>query len=170
MTRLLALTALAFALAGTSAAQASEKLAQTRNRIETTITSTWYMQDVMGAKRTRTSHSYRRSASAKYIRWVARHWREVHRQVAQQYRNPPHYSAFMCIHRYEGSWQDGGSPYWGGLQMDYGFQSTYGATLLRDKGTADNWTPLEQIWTAEKAARSRGFYPWPNTARYCGLI
>ena len=42
--------------------------------------------------------------------------------------------------------------------------------LVRAKGTADHWTPLEQIWTAEKAAKSRGFWPWPNTARYCGLI
>jgi hypothetical protein len=43
--------------------------------------------------------------------------------------------------------------------------------LLRRKGTADHWTPLEQIWVAEHAYRSgRGFYPWPNTARDCGLI
>jgi hypothetical protein len=54
--------------------------------------------------------------------------------------------------------------------MDYGFQQTYGGWLLRSKGTANYWTPLEQIWTAEKAVQSRGFHPWPNTARYCGLI
>ena len=55
--------------------------------------------------------------------------------------------------------------------MDLEFQQTYGARLLRRKGTADHWTPLEQIWTAERAHQSgRGFYPWPNTARYCGLI
>jgi len=54
--------------------------------------------------------------------------------------------------------------------MDYGFQAAYGGWLLRTKGTADHWTPLEQIWTAEKAVQSRGFYPWPNTARSCGLI
>lgn len=83
---------------------------------------------------------------------------------------PPHYQAWLCIHRYEGSWSDGGSPYWGGLQMNYGFQATYGAKLLREKGTADHWTPLEQMWVAENAYKSRGFYPWPNTARYCGLI
>ena len=34
---------------------------------------------------------------------------------------------------------------------------------------ADHWTPIEQMWVAERAYRSgRGFYPWPNTARYCG--
>jgi len=27
------------------------------------------------------------------------------------------------------------------------------------------------MWAAERAHRAgRGFYPWPNTARYCGLI
>jgi hypothetical protein len=57
------------------------------------------------------------------------------------------------------------------LQMDMGFQQAYGAALLRRKGTADHWSPLEQIWVAERAYRSgRGFYPWPNTARWCGLL
>ena len=55
--------------------------------------------------------------------------------------------------------------------MDIGFQQRYGADLLREKGTADNWTPVEQMWVAERAYRAgRGFYPWPNTARYCGLM
>ena len=55
--------------------------------------------------------------------------------------------------------------------MDLAFQRAYGGRLLRAKGTADRWSPLEQMWVAERAYRSgRGFYPWPNTARYCGLI
>jgi hypothetical protein len=83
---------------------------------------------------------------------------------------PPHQAAWLCIHRYEGSWRDGGSPYYGGLQMDWGFMSTYGRALLRRKGTAENWTPHEQMWVAERAWRTRGFWPWPNTARYCGLL
>ena len=75
------------------------------------------------------------------------------------------------IHRYEGDWSDGGSPYYGGLQMDVSFQASYGGVLLAKKGTAENWTPLEQMWVAERAYRSgRGFYPWPNTARACGLL
>ena len=54
--------------------------------------------------------------------------------------------------------------------MDLSFQRAYGAALLRRKGTADHWTPLEQIWVAERAYRSGlGFYPWPTTARWCGL-
>ena len=48
---------------------------------------------------------------------------------------------------------------------------TYAARDLLHRGWASNWTPLEQMWVAERAYRSgRGFYPWPNTARYCGLI
>ena len=55
--------------------------------------------------------------------------------------------------------------------MDISFQRTYGAEILRRKGTANNWSALEQMWVAERAHRSgRGFYPWPNTARSCGLI
>ena len=77
---------------------------------------------------------------------------------------------WLCIHRFEGSWADPGAPYYGGLQMDLAFQETYGAWLLRPKGTANHWTPLEQIWTAERAQRARGFTPWPNTARACGLV
>ena len=79
-------------------------------------------------------------------------------------RAPPHLANWLCIHRYEGSWPDPGAPYYGGLQMDLPFQQAYGAWLLRHKGTANHWTPLEQIWTAERARRARGFYPWPNTA------
>jgi hypothetical protein len=26
------------------------------------------------------------------------------------------------------------------------------------------------MWVAERAYRTRGYWPWPNTARYCGLI
>jgi hypothetical protein len=97
----------------------------------------------------------------------------VSRQKAQtykQYSSPPHEAEFHCIHHYEGSWTDTGAPFWGGLQMDWGFMKTYGGYLLATKGTANHWTPLEQIWVAEKAFPSRGFYPWPNTARDCGLI
>lgn len=83
---------------------------------------------------------------------------------------PAHLSSWLCIHRFEGSWRDAGAPYWGGLQMDLAFMAAYGRALLRAKGTADHWTPLEQMQVAEVAWRSRGFWPWPNTARSCGLL
>lgn len=121
-----------------------------------------------------------------------RHWRQIEVATYRKLTNPPpSLSDWMCIHsgvkagrwsrslKYrgggykvsngEGSWTDHGAPYWGGLQMDYNFQRAYGGWLLSHKGTADNWTAYEQIWTAVKAYRSRGFEPWPLTAQACGL-
>jgi hypothetical protein len=98
-------------------------------------------------------------------------WQGVAKRTWKRAQRPPHAAAWHCIHRFEGSWTDPHAPYYGGLQMDLAFQRRYGGYLLRRKGTADRWTPLEQMWVAERALRSgRGFYPWPNTARYCGLI
>lgn len=105
------------------------------------------------------------------LAWELRAWKITLKATTIVFRYPPNYSAWMCIHHGEGAWNDPNPPFWGGLQMDSGFQATYGAFLLRWKGTADHWAPLEQIWTAEFArASGRGFYPWPNTARVCGLI
>ena len=54
--------------------------------------------------------------------------------------------------------------------MNMDFMRGYGPELLAEKGTANNWTPLEQIWVAERAVPGRGFKPWPQTARMCGLL
>jgi len=98
-------------------------------------------------------------------------WRQLAVKMHRRAANVPHKAAWLCIHHYEGSWVDPNPPYYGGLQMDVQFQRTYAPGLFRLKGTADHWTPLEQMWAAERAHRAgRGFYPWPNTARYCGLI
>lgn len=87
---------------------------------------------------------------------------------------PPHYQQWLCIYRYENAgygWAaNTGNGYYGGLQQDLDFQRTYAPGLLRAKGTADHWTPLEQMWAAERAWQTRGFSPWPNTARMCGLL
>jgi hypothetical protein len=79
---------------------------------------------------------------------------------------------FLCIHHYEGAWNaNTGNGYYGGLQMDLRFQGSYGADFLRRWGTADNWPAWAQLRAAVRAYQSgRGFYPWPNTARACGLI
>ena len=85
--------------------------------------------------------------------------------------HPPHLAEWRCIHRWEGSWTDPNSPYYGGLQMDLTFQRAYGPRLLRHKGTANHWAPYEQMWVAERALKAgRGFHPWPLTALRCGLI
>ena len=95
------------------------------------------------------------------------------RQHGEESRSPrpPHADAWRCIHRYEGAWDDPDPPYYGGLQMDLGFQSAYAPGVLRRKGTADHWSPREQMCAAERALRAgRGFHPWPNAARLCGLL
>jgi hypothetical protein len=84
--------------------------------------------------------------------------------------NVPHYQQWMCIHKYEGSWRDSGDPYWGGLQMDRGFMKSYAPRWMLRHGWANAWKPRWQMWVAEQAYAARGFYPWPKTAHYCGLI
>jgi hypothetical protein len=108
-------------------------------------------------------------SSAAQLRHLARRWRHRAHKAWWHAKHPPELRDWMCIHRYEGSWVDSGGPYWGGLQMDLSFQQSYGGWLLRHLGTADHWSPLEQIWVAVRASHSRGFSPWPNTARDCGL-
>jgi hypothetical protein len=106
-----------------------------------------------------------------YRIWLRDTWRRHAQRARHRAKNPPHLAAWQCIHRWEGSWRDPDSPYYGGLQMDLAFQRTYGARLLRRKGTADKWAPYEQMWVAERALRAgRGFHPWPIAARRCGLI
>jgi hypothetical protein len=98
-------------------------------------------------------------------------WRSRALQARRQALNPPHRRQWLCIHRYEAAWHaHTGNGYYGGLQMGLTFQRFYAARLLRRKGTADRWTPLEQMWVAERAHRDSGFWPWPNTARLCGLL
>jgi hypothetical protein len=82
------------------------------------------------------------------------------------------FEAWVCIHRHEAAWNDAGDPYWGGLQMDRGFMRTYGADMIRRHhgGLANTWTPAEQIVVAERAYATRGFAPWPHTARRCGVL
>ncbi len=80
--------------------------------------------------------------------------------------------AFLCIHGYEGAWTSNtGNGYYGGLQMDWSFMRMYGSEFVRQWGSADNWPVAAQLTAAARAhASGRGFTPWPNTARACGLI
>lgn len=179
--RLLSLLAVAGALAIAAIANPVPTPAATRSlelvqAIETYRTATWRWQRLTGATRTPTAFAERRTTDAAYRAWVRDLWRT---RLATAYRratNPPHRAAWQCIHRYERSPAQGwrtntGNGYYGGLQMDISFQRHYGSELYARKGTADRWSSIEQMWVAERAYQSgRGFYPWPNTARYCGLI
>jgi hypothetical protein len=81
-------------------------------------------------------------------------WAKRAARTNHSYARPPHKRAFLCIQRGEGSWSTAtGNGYYGGLQMDRAFMRHYGAYLLRLKGTANRWSPLEQIWTGEHGRR-----------------
>ncbi len=66
--------------------------------------------------------------------------------------------------------------------MDMTFQQEYGPEYLHKYGTADHWPPFIQIRVARRARdgwynpfthryySGRGYWPWPNTARFCNLL
>jgi hypothetical protein len=139
---------------------------QVQQKIDRYRHRTWHWQRVMGRPVTLTLEHPPANPEQRIETW---------RRIAARTRyvalHPPHLQAWSCIHHYEGAWNDPNAPYYGGLQMDLSFQRAYGRHLLVRKGTANRWTPLEQMWVAERALRAgRGYHPWPNTARYCGLI
>jgi len=137
---------------------------------------TWRWQRLMGKPQTPTVYSERTVTSSAYRLWLRELWQKRANRAARRASTPPHRAAWLCIHRYERDPAQGwttrtGNGFYGGLQMGLSFQRSYGGDLLQTKGTADRWSPLEQMWVAERAHRSGlGFWPWPNTARYCGLI
>ena len=186
--KLLILSGVLFSISATNTAQAnkpvSEKsLKHLRAGVVWQREQAWHWQDISLVQRTKTSYSENKAHSRPYLRWLSHTWNK-RRGLAKRYaQNPPHYNEWMCIHGYEGAWNDPNAPYYGGLQMDISFQRAHGWDALQRWGTADNWNPLTQMWVAERAYRglefnngtlyqgsARGFYPWPNTARYCGLL
>lgn len=168
----LALGAFAPGFAGDARAAGAERQAPIMEGIRTYRAVTWRWERLMRVPRTPVSRAAERSSSTSFRRWVLSYWKERALQARKRAFNPPRHRAWLCIHRHEGPWNaNTGNGYYGGLQMDLAFQRTYGLELLRKKGTANRWLPIEQIWVAERAYRSgRGFRPWPNTARYCGLL
>ena len=136
----------------------------------------WRWERLMSMRRTQSTRAAERTNDPDHRLAILDSWLEKARLRKRQAHNPPRLRAWLCIHRHERHPYQGwrthtGNGYYGGLQMDHQFQRMYGPELLRSKGTADKWTWVEQVWVAERAYRSgRGFYPWPNTARYCGLI
>lgn len=92
------------------------------------------------------------------------------------------YAKWACIHRHEsGNWHIHNPPYDGGMQMDSGFQKTYGSEFIARWGSAGNWPVWAQLLASERAfhgyqspykdayVKGRGFSPWPNTRISCGL-
>jgi hypothetical protein len=166
--------ALALALTARSApAQASQADHQrVLRKIAYYRTAAWRWQTLTMHSRTSSSGAAWRRHNYRFRLHVLHGWR---RRAAVAWRvalHPPNMGSWECIHQGEGAWRSNtGNGYYGGLQMDVEFQRTYAPTFLVRKGTADRWSRLEQIWVAERARRSgRGFGPWPNTARMCGLL
>jgi len=165
----------ATATAPQAATSKAARLAQL-DAIDAYRTQTWRWQKLMSKRRTPTLYSERRSRGRDYLTWVRGLWRKRAVRAARLAQNPPHRQAWMCIHRYERHPSQGwatrtGNGYYGGLQMNWPFMRAYGAAFLARWGTADRWPEWAQIETAARAHRSgRGFAPWPNTARFCGLL
>jgi hypothetical protein len=133
--------------------------------------ATWRWQRLMGVPRTKSRRRYLRTRDLEFRRFVLKQWRSRALRAKRRAHNPPHEYAWRCLQRHEGSWKDANDPYWGGLQMDRTFMRQYAPPHLLRRGWANTWSPVEQMWVAERALRAgRGFYPWPNTGRMCGLI
>jgi hypothetical protein len=151
--------------------QVESQLRETLSGIHAQRDRAWRWQGVMSVPKSRYAASAETSPSLSYRRMILGLWTARANTAQRLAQHPPRLKDWLCIHHYEGAWNDPNAPYYGGLQMDWSFMQAYGPELLKTKGTADHWTPLEQIWVAERAYESgRGFYPWPNTARWCGLI
>jgi hypothetical protein len=154
-----------------------KKLRKIRARVKRDRLATWHWQDVMLKPRSGVRRNLARMSELPVLRRHGKLWHARKLRANYQAHHPPMLWAWLCIHRHEAAWNNPGltwdgrpSPYYGGLQMDRTFQATYNPRLYRLKGTANNWTKWEQIWTALKAYFSRrGFGPWPNTRIPCGV-
>jgi Transglycosylase-like domain len=162
------------ALTGVSNANAAGQRASVLDEIDGYRSETWGWQGLMRVKRTPTSYS-ELSAGESYREWLRDLWRARADRAEARAQDPPNERAWRCIQHHEASRAGGwaantGNGYYGGLQMSRQFQRVLAPELVRRKGTADNWTALEQMWVAERALRRGfGYTPWPNTARRCGL-
>jgi Transglycosylase-like domain len=163
------------ALTGANRAEAAEQRVGLLERIDNLRKATWGWQRLMRVRRTPIDYGTSNATDA-YLERLLDVWRARATRAEQTAQDPPHERAWRCIHRHEASRAGGwaastGNGYYGGLQMSMTFQRTLAPELLRAKGTADNWTAIEQMWVAERAIRrGYGFTPWPNTAQACGLL
>ena len=157
---------------GELAAQTGEELLP---KIDVWRKRTWYWQRVIGARLWPTRYLERSYSDLEFRQWMLGLWRGRALRAKTRALRLPNRDGWLCIFRYERNPDQGwhtytGNGFYGGLQMDLGFQRHYGLWLLRRKGPAHRWTPIEQIWVAERGRRVQGWYAWPNAASACGLI
>ena len=95
----------------------------------------------------------------------------------------PHRDLWECLHSREGDWQDGGWPYWGGLQMGDWFLDTYMVRIAPGSVPPNGWvgpngwtnapTVVQQMKAAELGYRESGYSlawlrgQWPRSSRHC---
>lgn len=143
-------------------AEILQKIHQSRNQ-------TWRYQRALGNCCRPYHHRADESPSRAYRRWILSTWQRRERFAGDRWHSSTIRRNLMCIHHGEGSWTDPNAPYWGGLQMDQSFMQTYGPHTYAVKGTADHWTPFEQLTAGARAVRVRGYSPWPQTRIPCGV-
>ena len=161
------LVALAAVLVTAGAAQAHVQQAQQGSKTQQLRVRIAHDRGVIAA----VDRQAKENGSAMFLEWrvwLTRQWhaRDLIRAQAALVvlTRPPHYAGWLCIHRLEGSWQDDGAPYYGGLQMHEGWGGVYHANLI---------SPLAQMWLAEREAAKNGFSyaymkgQWPNTFPPC---
>jgi hypothetical protein len=140
----------------------------TTDPIETTPPPAPVDWEAVAKKKERQLHAERRRSRHR-LRLLIRLRRSVRHRVRMGGANGV-LAGLLCIHGFEGSWTDPNAPYWGGLQMDGSFMRAYGGEFYRALGTADQWPPVVQLVVGARAVYSgRGFGPWPNTRRLCGI-
>jgi hypothetical protein len=121
----------------------------------------------------------------KTVRWWARRAvqarkdanaraRTIRRLATAQKRASAHLFDWMaaadCVMSKEGTWTTNtGNGYYGAFQADRGFQRAYASDHYARWGTANNWPWYAQLEMAYRGWLFRGWQPWPNTSRACGL-
>ena len=133
-----------------------------------------YWRARMGAREGRLAPQ---SGDTSCPRFLANLWRAKAHAARRAYHRwfRRTYEKYRCIHEHEGAWSSNtGNGYWGGLQMDWGFQHTYGPEFIRRYGLAHRWPVWAQLIAAERAFHGfagfggRGYSPW-GTRDECGL-
>lgn len=159
---------------------------------------TWHFQDLVGQDRTPYYYWAESKCGNKNCRYnILLKWRHRHAKAKTLWQHigtavsitsgfanvnyySPQFAGLLCIHSGykdnvkvgsgEGAWNaNTGNGYYGGLQMDYTFETTYGATFYAKWGNANNWPPLDQLIAGYRAVLVRGYSPWPTTRIPCGL-
>jgi opacity protein-like surface antigen len=92
---------------------------------------TWRWERLMGVPRTPTEGRVLMEMSIPDVRSAVALWRRRAAAAHRKAVRPPHLAAWLCIHRLEGGWSSNtGNGYYGGLQMNLGFQRTYAPWLV----------------------------------------